>query len=166
MDHLQRLWAPWRTKFLSQRKPRGCIFCIARRSTKDRQHHVVERGRLVFAILNRYPYNNGHVMVAPCRHVGKLDALTDAEWTEILMLTRRLIGRLRRHLRAQGFNVGLNLGRVGGAGIPGHLHVHLVPRWQGDTNFIPLFANTKVISQSLDELYRLLARPAPRRRPR
>ncbi len=153
---MDRLWAPWRSTFLSQRTRRRCIFCAAKRSRQDRAHHVVARGERVFALLNRYPYNNGHVMVAPYRHVGELDDLTSQEWAEILRLGRRLIARLRRTLRPHGFNVGLNLGKVGGAGFPGHIHLHIVPRWNGDTNFMPILANTKIVSQSLDELFQLL----------
>ena len=154
-----RLWAPWRSGYLSQRGTRRCIFCVAKRSRTDRQHHVVARGRLVFAILNRYPYNNGHLMMAPYRHVGTLTALKTAEWSELLRLLQRLSSRVSRLLQPHGFNIGINQGRDAGAGIPGHLHVHLVPRWKGDTNFMPVLADTKVVSQSLDELYTLLARP-------
>ena len=150
---LERLWAPWRSAFVSSPKGGRCIFCAAQRSRNDRRHHVVRRGKRVFALLNRYPYNNGHLMVAPYRHVADLASVNAAEWDEIRRLSRQLIRRLRRVLHPQGFNMGLNLGRVAGAGIPGHLHVHLVPRWNGDTNFFPVIAQTKVISQSLDELY-------------
>ena len=111
----------------------------------------------MFALLNRYPYNNGHLMIAPYRHIGTLASLNAAEWTETLRMSQRLTARLTRVLHPQGFNLGVNLGKAGGAGIPGHLHVHLVPRWNGDTNFMPVVANTKVISQSLEELYALLA---------
>lgn len=158
----RRLWAPWRTVYLSQRGPRACIFCAAVRSRADRQHHVVARGRTVFVILNRYPYNNGHLMIAPYRHIGALAGLRPGEWSELLTMLQRFTRRLRRTLRSQGFNLGLNLGRVAGAGIPGHLHVHVVPRWQGDTNFMPVAAGTKVVSQSLDALYTLLTRPGRR----
>lgn len=157
-----RLWAPWRTVYLSQRGKHPCVFCVAMRSRADRRHHVVARGRRVFAVLNRYPYNNGHLMIAPYRHVGTLGAVHAEEWTELLSMAQRFTRRLTRALRPQGFNLGLNLGRVAGAGIPGHLHLHLVPRWQGDTNFMPVVAETKVVSQSLDELYTLLTR-SPRR---
>ena len=164
MDSMERLWAPWRSAFLYQRRIRRCVFCTAKRSTADRQHHVVLREEHVFAILNRYPYNNGHLMIAPYRHVGDLERLTTAEWSGILRVAQRLTRRLRATLKPHGFNVGLNLGRVGGAGIPGHLHLHVVPRWNGDTNFMPVLANTKVVSQSLDELYTVLTahRPHPR----
>ena len=168
MADLQRIWAPWRNAFLSQprAKQQRCIFCAAGASRNDRRHRVVARGTRAFALLNLYPYNNGHVMIAPVRHVGELDTLRPEEWAEILTLMRRLIARLRASLHPHGLNVGLNLGRVAGAGIPGHLHVHLVPRWNGDTNFMPVLGRTKVISQSLDELYALLhtAPATPRRR--
>ncbi len=153
---MDRLWAPWRNTFLSQRGRRRCIFCLAKRARVDRQHYVIARDDGVFALLNLYPYNTGHLMVAPYRHVGTLERLTAAEWAGMLRLSQWLTRRLRVTLRPQGFNMGLNLGKVGGAGFPGHLHLHLVPRWNGDTNFMPVVAQTKVISQSLDTLYTLL----------
>jgi len=159
----QQLWAPWRNAYISQVRARGegrrCIFCTAKRSRADRRHHVVARGRWVFALLNRFPYNNGHVMIAPYRHVGTLRDIRTAEWDELLKMLRDVTRRLDRTLRPHGFNLGLNVGRVAGAGIPGHLHVHLVPRWQGDTNFMPVLAGAKVVSQSLDDLYTLLTHP-------
>ena len=124
---------------------------------------MVARGRRTFALPNLYPYNNGHLLLAPVRHVGALEALTPQEWAELLVLLRQLMRRLRARLHPHGFNIGLNLGTVAGAGFPGHLHLHLVPRWRGDTNFMPILAETKVLSQSLDALARLLAAP-PRRR--
>ena len=163
-DRLSRLWAPWRSAFISQRKRPGCIFCIAKRSRQDRQHQVIARHAHVFALLNRYPYNNGHLMVAPYRHVGGLAALREPEWMGMLQLSRRLTDRLHRVLHPDGFNVGLNLGRAAGAGIPGHLHLHIVPRWNGDTNFMPVLTHTKIISQSLDELFTLLGVPQRQRR--
>lgn len=154
---LKVLWAPWRSDFILGPKPRGCIFCQAKRATAaDRQHHVLARGRHGFALLNRYPYNNGHFMVAPYRHVGDLAQLTPAEWTESLALARRLMASMRRLMRPAGFNLGMNIGRIAGAGIPGHLHLHVVPRWRGDTNFITTTGGMKVMSQSLDALHGLL----------
>ena len=151
------LWAPWRTAFLTQpKRKRRCIFCAAARSRDDRANRVVARGRRSLALLNLYPYNNGHVLVAPSRHVGELDRLRPEEWLEIGELAQTLVARLRTLLHPHGFNAGFNLGRTAGAGIPGHLHLHLVPRWNGDTNFMPILGRTKVISQSLDELYRRL----------
>ena len=184
MADLERLWAPWRNAFLTQaassKKTTRCIFCAAKRAAaaddrgghrgvsrgrrresrtaqpEARRHYVVARGRRAFAILNLYPYNNGHVMVAPSRHTGELERLTPAEWTEMLRIAQRLMRRLRATLRPHGFNIGMNLGRVAGAGIPGHLHLHIVPRWNGDTNFMPITGRTKVMSQALDELYQVL----------
>ncbi len=154
-----QLWAPWRNTFIT-RKPgrRACFFCAAKRSRADRRHHVVARGTQAFAILNLYPYNNGHLLIAPYRHVGELEALAPAEWAESLRLCQRLMKRLKQVIRPHGFNLGVNLGRAAGAGIPGHFHLHLVPRWKGDTNFISVVGNAKVISQSLDETYTLLTR--------
>jgi len=154
---LPRLWAPWRSAFLSKPAPRGCFFCAAKRSPKqDRARHVVARGRHVFLLLNRYPYNNGHVMIAPYRHVGQIEQLRPEEWADMLTMSQVAMRRLRRQIRPHGFNLGINLGRTAGAGVPGHLHLHVVPRWNGDTNFMPLLGGAKVISQSLEELYRLL----------
>jgi len=164
MGQIDRVWAPWRSRFLLQRPSRRCIFCAAKTSKADRRHHVIARGRHVFALLNRYPYTNGHLLIAPYRHIGAFKRLASPEWTEILTLSQDLIDKLQRLLRAQGCNLGFNLGKVAGAGIPGHLHLHLVPRWNGDTNFMPVLTNTRVMSQSLDTLYQLLATPTARRR--
>lgn len=158
MTDMQRLWAPWRNTFLTGPRRRGCIFCAAKRSRRDRTHYVIARGTHVFALLNLYPYNNGHLMIAPYRHVGSLTMIRPAEWAELLRMAQRLTGRLNRTLRPHGFNIGINVGREAGAGIPGHLHVHVVPRWRGDTNCMPILTNTKIISQSLDELFSLLSR--------
>ncbi len=159
-----QLWAPWRSAFLLQPRKPGCIFCAATRRQGSRRHpdRVVARRPHAFALLNLYPYNNGHLLIAPLRHVGDLTRLRLREWEDMLRLAQHLIRRLRAALRPQGFNVGLNLGRTAGAGIPGHLHLHIVPRWPGDTNFMPVVGNTKVISQSLDALYTLLTRPGRR----
>ena len=157
MGARDRLWAPWRHAFLlSTRQRRRCFFCAAKRSRADGRHHVLARGRAVFAILNRYPYNNGHLMIAPYRHVGELRSLRQPEWVELFQMARRLTKRLTDTLRPHAFNLGMNLGADAGAGVPGHLHLHIVPRWRGDTNFMPVLADTKVISQSLDEVYACL----------
>ena len=156
MPDIDRLWAPWRSGFVSVRRPRRCIFCTASASRKDRQHHVVARSRHVFCLLNRYPYNNGHLILAPYRHVGRFEALRSEEWLDLFGLSEQLMRRLRRGLHPDGFNLGINLGKTAGAGVPGHLHLHIVPRWTGDTNFMPILGKTKVIPQSLDALYALL----------
>ena len=156
MSESGRLWAPWRSAFLRAPRQRRCIFCRAAVLGKDRIHHVVARGRHALCLLNRYPYTNGHLLLAPYRHVGTLDVLTAEEWAELFQMSQDFTRRLRRTLHPQGFNLGMNLGRSAGAGIPGHLHLHLVPRWTGDTNFMSVMGNAKVLSQSLEELYDLL----------
>ena len=159
-SQMQRLWAPWREAYLTRPMPRGCVFCLAKRRRDGRKSLVVHRGMEVFCLLNLYPYNNGHALVAPYRHVRSLAQLTDREAADLIRTTALMEARLRRLLRPQGFNVGINLGRVAGAGIPGHLHLHLVPRWKGDTNFMPVTGQTKVISVSLETLARELRRAA------
>ena len=150
-----RLWAPWRSGYIAKARAgrQGCVFCQARRSRDDRAMRVLARGRHAFCLLNCYPYNVGHLMIAVSRHVGELTALTSQEQGELMAMAARMTAVLRRALRPHGFNLGVNLGRLAGAGIPGHLHLHIVPRWTGDTNFMPVAGGTKVLSQSLDELY-------------
>jgi len=162
MPARRQLWAPWRSPYIEAIRPQGgrrlrCIFCAAARSRADRAAWVVHRGRRVFCLLNRYPYNNGHLMISPYRHVGALARLTRAEQAELLETASQMMARLQRALQPHGFNLGINLGRIAGAGIPGHLHLHVVPRWHGDTNFMPIIGQTKIISQSLQALYERLA---------
>jgi ATP adenylyltransferase len=145
------LWAPWRIEYITGAKEGGCIFCAAAAASDDGAAHVVERGERCVTMLNAFPYASGHVMVAPHRHVGELDALDDAEALELVQMTKRAIGALRRAMAPDGFNAGLNLGRVAGAGIADHLHMHVVPRWDGDTNFMPVLAGTHVLPQALAE---------------
>ena len=165
----KRLWAPWRQEYLKavrRPKSRGCLFCQKGRSKLDARNHVIARGEYGFSLLNRFPYNNGHLMVVPYRHVGQLSGLKKAEWVELHDLANDAIARMDQVLSPQGYNLGINLGREAGAGIPGHLHLHIVPRWRGDTNFMPVVAGTKVISQSLESAYRLLAGKSPSQRRR
>ena len=152
----QRLWAPWRITYVQQGGSAGCIFCRKPREHQDARNHIVTRKKLVYSLLNIYPYNNGHVMVAPFRHVGELEKLTIPEQRGLLALVTETVRILKKSLKPQGFNIGMNIGRMAGAGFDRHLHVHIVPRWKGDTNFMPVVAETKVISQSLNELYRML----------
>jgi ATP adenylyltransferase len=160
---LDRLWAPWRQIYIasvrSNKRTTGrarCLFCQKGQAQANETSQVLVRGVKAFTLLNLYPYNNGHLMVAPYRHVGLLERLEEAEWLEMLHLIQDGMARLKRVMKPDGFNVGFNLGRTAGAGVPGHLHLHLVPRWNGDTNFMPVIAHTKVISQSLREAYRAL----------
>ncbi|MGH7865375.1 MAG: HIT family protein [Candidatus Binataceae bacterium] len=152
-----RLWAPWRDAYLrragSQRRP-ACIFCHGRLTAAERRRNLVlyDDGRAL-VMLNRYPYNNGHIMIAPRRHVATPELLTRSETSAIAELLSESIKRLRHALRPAGFNLGANLGRVAGAGFAGHLHWHVVPRWDGDTNFMPVLASTRVLSQHLKDSY-------------
>jgi ATP adenylyltransferase len=131
----------------------GCFLCAARDAADDRRALVFMRRPLAFAVLNRFPYNNGHTLIVPSAHKGALADLADDEMLAMMALARDVMALYGRVLRADGYNVGLNFGRVAGAGLPEHLHLHLVPRWTGDTNFMPVLADTKVIPQSLEDLF-------------
>ncbi len=157
--NVEHLWAPWRMPFIKQahKKSVGCIFCAAWRTKKDKELFVVGRSKHAVALLNIFPYNNGHMMVAPRRHGPDFDRITGVEWQDIMMLVRDCRKALEKTLAPQGFNVGLNVGRAGGAGIEEHLHVHVVPRWSGDANFMPILAATKVMPQALEESRDLIA---------
>jgi ATP adenylyltransferase len=134
----------------------NCFLCRAAADADDRTNLVVARGQHTFVVLNRFPYNNGHLMVCPLEHRATLDQLTAELHLELSETITRLVGILSRAMQAEGFNIGLNLGRAAGAGVPGHLHWHIVPRWTGDTNFMPVLADTSVLPQSLDALFDLL----------
>jgi ATP adenylyltransferase len=133
-----------------------CFLCQAVPEGEDHERLVVHRGKLTLTMLNRYPYNNGHLLVAPRRHLGQLEEIDDATHLELMQTLCRMIAALKKTIQPQGFNVGLNLGRVAGAGLPGHLHWHVVPRWSGDTHFMPILAGVRVIPQSLEELWELI----------
>lgn len=160
MDHL---WAPWRLAYITAPKEAPpatgpeCFLCRGAAGTDDRANLVVHRTLLSVVVLNRFPYNNGHLLIAPKAHKGRLDELTSDELLDLQLVMRKLIGILEARMNADGFNVGLNLGRAAGAGVPGHLHWHVVPRWNGDQNFMAVTGDTHVISQSLDALYELIA---------
>jgi len=156
---MDKLWAPWRSKFIYLRKHKKCIFCGHRShdKTKDKKSYILTRTRLSFAMLNLYPYNNGHVMVAPFRHVKSLEMLSDAELIDLMKLVTKMKVRVDNAFHPHGQNVGINLGKVAGAGFAAHLHIHIVPRWNGDCNFMPVIADTKIVSESLDAVYKLLS---------
>jgi ATP adenylyltransferase len=146
---LDRLWSPWRLQYVTDTTPRtGCVFCDATRAS-DEQALIVFRGALAYVILNKYPYNNGHLMVVPYRHTSTLAALDDPELTELMRLTKRSEIALRQTYRLEGINIGVNLGKSAGAGIEEHLHIHLVPRWSGDTNFMTVVGDTRVLPETL-----------------
>lgn len=137
----------------------GCVFCDHLAEDDDEAMHILQRGSFAFVVLNAFPYNTGHLMVAPLRHAGDLVELTDEERRELMDLTSRSVEVIRDVMGAEGFNTGMNLGAAGGAGIPGHLHMHVVPRWNGDTNFMPIVGETKVLPEMLADTYAKL-RPA------
>jgi len=149
-DGKRPLWAPWRVAYIRGPKSAQCIFCTSPRQASGREELIVHRGERCYVLLNAFPYAPGHLMVAPYRHVGELDALDDDELLELQTLTRDCVRALRRAFAADGFNIGINLGKVAGAGFAAHLHQHVVPRWQGDNNFMPVIADTRVINQSLE----------------
>jgi ATP adenylyltransferase len=160
---MDRLWAPWRAQYIrdaseTTETDQGCFLCRGLASQDDRANLLVWRRPNSIVVLNRYPYNNGHLLVAPVVHRGTLGEVSGAELTEPVETLQRMVGILDRMLRPQGYNIGLNQGKSAGAGLPGHLHWHVVPRWDGDTNFMPVLGQTKVIVESLLEFYdRLLA---------
>jgi len=153
---LKRLWAPWRVEYILGEKESKCIFCEKPKQEKDEDNYILFRGKRCLVMLNAYPYNNGHLMIAPYRHIDSVEDLEDNEARETMEILSRMITLLKKVLHPQGFNVGMNLGSVAGAGIVNHLHLHLVPRWKGDTNFMPLISNTKIISESLRKTYQKL----------
>lgn len=144
------LWAPWRIEYITAPKDDECIFCVASSEEGEASQRVVDRGIHCCTLLNAYPYAPGHLMVAPRRHVGELGDLIQEELLETMQLARRATVALHELMTPDGFNVGLNLGAVAGAGIVDHLHLHVVPRWEGDTNFMPVLAGTHLIAQALD----------------
>jgi ATP adenylyltransferase len=177
----EQLWAPWRLAYVSGESAaeaaqaeaakaatlaflpgadRACFICRAAVDADDRANLVVERTAQSIVILNRFPYNNGHLLVAPLAHQGRPDELVDAQQLDLQRLITKYLSRYEQLMKAEGFNVGLNLGRVAGAGLPGHLHWHVVPRWHGDTNFMPALAGLRVIPQSLDALWEMLREAA------
>lgn len=153
---MERLWAPWRSKFIYNRRQKGCIFCKNPKAKKDKVHYIIKRTKFSFAMLNIYPYNNGHIMVAPFRHKKLLYELSDEEILDLMELLNEMTVRLDKALKPAGYNIGINIGRISGAGFSGHVHIHLVPRWAGDTNFMPILTDTKIIAESLDSMYRRL----------
>jgi ATP adenylyltransferase len=156
---MERLWTPWRRTYLegTDNRPAGCFLCAnAGDPSQDREKLVLFRAEHVFVLLNLYPYNSGHLMVAPYVHTGDLARLDGQVAAELMHVTQQSVDALERAYAPEAFNIGLNLGKPAGAGLPDHLHVHIVPRWNGDTNFMPVVANTKVLPESLDQTYERL----------
>jgi len=153
---VERLWTPWRRAFVEDAPGNGsdeCFLCANPAAHDDRANLILVRADQAYALLNLYPYNSGHLMVAPYLHTGDLAALDPAIATELMRLTQRCVDVLQRAYQPEGFNIGMNLGKPAGAGVPNHLHIHVVPRWIGDTNFMPIVGETKVLPESLDQTY-------------
>ncbi len=163
---MERLWAPWRMAYIEpseQEKPAGCIFCALPARNEDTASLIVHRGRACFVILNAFPYNNGHLMVVPYRHAARLPDLNPEENAEMLRLASLMTEALGDVSHPDGYNIGMNLGAAAGAGIADHLHLHVVPRWNGDTNFMPVVGDVKVMPESLPDVYAKLTEALARR---
>ena len=150
----QRIWAPWRLRYVKDaNKSDECVFCTKPELGNDREALIVHRGERCFVILNLYPYTSGHLMVMPFAHLGRLQDIEPAVTAEMMDLAQQAMRRMEEVYAPEGFNVGLNQGRVAGAGVEGHIHLHVVPRWAGDNNYMPVLADTRVMPQSLEESY-------------
>jgi ATP adenylyltransferase len=156
---MEKLWAPWRMKYILDSKESSdqCIFCELPLQKNDEQNYIVFRSKLSFVMLNKFPYNNGHIMVIPYKHESDYTELDQDILADIQQLIQKSLIALKNCMEPHGYNVGLNLGRTAGAGIDAHLHYHIVPRWSGDTNFMPVISDTKVISESLEESWQKLS---------
>ena len=154
---MDRLWAPWRLEYIQGPEAENCIFCLDADRADDPERLVVARSESCYVMMNRYPYSNGHLLVSPYRHLADPAGLEVPEIHELHHLMVRSQAVLRDTCAAEGFNVGWNFGQVAGAGIAAHIHMHIVPRWAGDTNFMPVFADTRVIPQHIEKTYALLA---------
>ena len=153
---MKHIWAPWRIQYILEEKPAGCVLCDKPKEDKDKQNYILFRGDKNFIMLNLYPYNPGHLMVAPYRHICNMEELTEDERNEHFKLVSHSITVLKVAFNADGYNIGANIGKVAGAGIEDHFHSHVVPRWQGDTNYIPVLADLRVVPQALDDTFRIL----------
>ncbi len=150
---MERLWAPWRLEYIAGEKTEGCIFCVFPSQDDDRKNRILYRGEHAFVIMNAFPYSNGHLLVVPYCHISDLTELNDEQSLELMQLVKKSICVLKEAFRPDGINVGVNQGTAAGAGIADHVHLHIVPRWNGDTNFMPVFADVKVIPEALETTY-------------
>ncbi len=152
------LFAPWRIEYIRAPKVEGCFLCDLPKENRDDDNLILYKGGKCFVIMNNYPYNPGHLMVSPYRHVGELEELSEEELLELMLVAKKMVLLLKKVMKPDGFNLGFNLGRVAGAGVEGHIHLHIVPRWNGDTNFMPVIADTKVVPQAVRDTYQALKR--------
>ena len=153
---MKRIWAPWRIQYIRAPEQKGCIFCDKPLVDKDEENLILFRGKYNFVIMNVYPYNPGHLMVVTYRHLSKLEDMKIEERNEHYTMVSQAVGILRESTRTENFNIGMNLGRVAGAGIADHIHTHIVPRWNGDNNFMPVIGETRVMSESMTDIYKRL----------
>jgi len=150
---MQQMWTPWRMAYIRREQRPGCIFCEMLDAEDDRGQLVLHRSELTFLVLNKYPYNNGHLMAVPYRHMDTVESLTSEETVDMMALVSLGIRALRLTSKPEGFNIGVNIGKIAGAGVLDHVHIHVVPRWGGDTNFMPVLADVRLIPQHLTETY-------------
>jgi len=156
---MDRIWAPWRIEYITgsiNKRDNKCFLCIDKND--DEKALVIGRMGKAFVVMNRFPYTNGHVMVVPVRHVGLLEELIDEESLDMMKLVKIMVDIFKEEFRVDGLNIGINVGRAAGAGLEEHIHIHIVPRWFGDTNFMPVVGETRIISEHIDETYRKLKR--------
>ena len=154
---MDNLWAPWRIEYIlksSGTRNRKCFLCAALKDRKDSNNHIIHRSKFAFAIMNKYPYSPGHIMVAPTRHTADIADLDGDEILDTFMMVKKSMAALKTSMKPHGYNVGMNLGRVAGAGLETHLHIHIVPRWNGDVNFMSVLSKTRIISEGLESSYR------------
>lgn len=159
---MKQIWAPWRIEFITQPKPTECILCLKPREDRDRENFILYRGRHCFVMMNIYPYNNGHMMISPYQHASTPEDLGDKVLADMMGVLKRCVKAIKQELSPEGINIGLNLGKVAGAGIEDHLHFHIVPRWLGDTNFMAVMADVRVIPEHLKATYEKLRILFPR----
>ena len=150
---MDRMHAPWRIDYIKEEKQEGCIFCLKPPANNDGANLILARGEKCFAIMNKFPYTNGHLMVAPYEHIGEVEVLPLDIWQDMLAMAQWLGRAMKQVMKPHGFNLGVNVGRVAGAGMDGHLHLHIVPRWNGDVNFMPVLADCRVISEHIEASY-------------
>lgn len=155
---MKRLYSPWRSEYIQtfkeRKKSKGCLFCKIAKDKNDAKNLIVWRGEKCFVVINRFPYNSGHIMIVPYKHVKDFSKLTDSELGEIMIIAKKCFNAFKEVNNPQGFNFGSNIGTVAGAGITGHIHFHIVPRWDGDTNFMPVLASIKIISEDIDKCFK------------
>jgi len=150
---MKALWAPWRMDYILSDKTGGCLFCELPKQDRDRENLILYRSSHNFVIMNRYPYNNGHIMVVPYLHVPSLDSLTDEAMLDFMKVTQHAVSSVKRAFMPEGFNIGINIGKIAGAGMEEHLHLHMVPRWAGDTSFMTVFDEVRVIPEHVMSTY-------------